>query len=373
MLRIYFIFDLQKDNPLFWRAQKEILHLNGEIPQASEDFIPLSEEERFEEELKSQSEENYCLYILFKIAHFIEAVYFTKILKMSADFSKDDQGLFWLINISRVQYKVLENHQRSEDIGIKYFVDCNLPNDNSKLYINLEEQIIHSERKESIDLLNNIMLEYYELLRKPGNEFVRAFYEDNISDETFAKIHPNAPFKLNELLKSKISFEDIRNFVINNIKQLQKAIPHPGVKGIKVLNKENNTRAIFQEAGIIGDGPSPVTRTKNIVQSKQSIRKNDMTSKTNSPMSRLKVLNNDFENFKNRRMMKTSDRFFIIKGTDEAIDREFPIARRPALSQDFNFKNIENEKEDQKIRTNIVFTKTRFSNGKKNVSEYLPS
>ena len=204
--------DTQKDNPLFLRAQNEILFLNGEIPPASEDFIPLFEEERFEEELKYQSEENYCLYILFKIAHFLETIYFTKILRMGGDFIKDDQGLFWLINISRVQYKILANFQRSEEIGMKYLIDNYLTNDdNLKSESNLEEQLKESERKESVKLLNNITLQYYESLRKPGNEFVRAFYEENITNELFAKIHKDASFRLNELLKSKLSFEDIRN------------------------------------------------------------------------------------------------------------------------------------------------------------------
>ena len=369
MIRVYFVFEIQKSNALFWRAKNEILYLNGEIPQASEDFIPLLEEERFEEELKSQSEENYCLYNLFKIFHFIEVVHSTKILKMGGDFIKDDQGLFWLINISRVQYKLLENNQRTEDIGIKGFVEgSNLPHYNSKLDSSSEDQIKYSQRKESIDLLNNIMLQYYELLRKPGNEFIRAFYEDDISDETFIKIHPNAPFRLSELLKSKISFEDIRSFVIDNSRQLQKAINHPGVKGIKMPKKGNSLKEIFQgtfmtDADQPRPRPRPVTATKNVVQTKPFVRTYYVAPQT----KQMRVSNNDFKSYKNNRMNKTSDGNFMMR--DEAL--EFPIARSSALTQE-NFKNKENEKEDPKMRINNVFRKTKFSNGRKSILEYLP-
>ena len=359
MTRVYFVFDNEKNNSLFWRAQNEILFLNGEIPQASEDFISLFEEERFEEELKSQSEENYCLYILFKIAHFLEAMYCTKILRMGGDFIKDDQGLFWLINISRVQYKVLGNFQRSEDVGMKYLIDDSLPNyDNLKSESNPEEELKESERKESIKLLNNIMLQYYELLRKPGSEFVRAFYEDDISDEVFAKIHLDAPFRLSELLKSKLSFEDIRNFVINNSKQLQKASHYPGAKGIKVLKKGSNLQLLFQETfaapALVLDEPLNIIPAKSLVHMKPFTRTYNSGSKTNFFEQQLIVSNNKFSNFEKDRMIKSSHGNFIIKTLSDTKDKTNRRSQSIHLNQDYNFTAEESEKEEPKKMANNI-------------------
>lgn len=99
--------DKARLNPHFDRAKREILYLNGDIPQASEDFIPIVEEEKFEEQLRIESEENYCLYVLIKIYHYIEVFQGVKIQKMAGDFVKDDTGVIWLINTSRVIYEQL--------------------------------------------------------------------------------------------------------------------------------------------------------------------------------------------------------------------------------------------------------------------------
>ena len=82
------------------------MYLNGDIPKASEDFIPVIEEEKFEEEMRIENEEQYCFYVLIKIYHFLEVFHGIKIIKMAGDFVKDDTNLIWLTNISKVSYEL---------------------------------------------------------------------------------------------------------------------------------------------------------------------------------------------------------------------------------------------------------------------------
>lgn len=52
------------------------------------------------------------------------------------------------------------------------------------------------------------MRQHYENAKKSvGVELAEQYYEDDISDEVFSKIHPEAKFKLSDLLKNKLSYD----------------------------------------------------------------------------------------------------------------------------------------------------------------------
>ena len=105
MQRVYFVYERDKDDPLFERCLQEIRYLNGEIPKASQNYIPLHNEEQFEEELCCTNRGKYYLYLLMKVYHFLERLWNIKILKMGGDFVRDPLGINWLMNISRVEYE----------------------------------------------------------------------------------------------------------------------------------------------------------------------------------------------------------------------------------------------------------------------------
>lgn len=46
------------------------------------------------------------------------------------------------------------------------------------------------------------MHQLYENARKYRNDFEEIYYDDDISDEAFSMIHPNAKFRLSEVLRS---------------------------------------------------------------------------------------------------------------------------------------------------------------------------
>lgn len=220
-MQAFFAYNIDKKDPLFDRAKLEIQYLNGDLPQASEDYIPLGEEEKFEEDLKNASPKRYCQYLLFKIAHFLEIVSSVRVSKMIGDFVKDEFGFYWLINLSKVQYKILSGNGREENQAKN--VDAFVKEENSRLTNELEAHYRNIGRREAVKLLNDIMQQHYESVKKKVNVkfMVENYYEDNISDEVFAKIHPDAPFKLSDLLRNKLKYEEIRDFVIRNCGKLQ--------------------------------------------------------------------------------------------------------------------------------------------------------
>mmetsp|Transcript_12218 Transcript_12218/g.10516 ORF Transcript_12218/g.10516 Transcript_12218/m.10516 type:complete len:96 (-) Transcript_12218:670-957(-) len=68
------------------------------------------------------------------------------------------------------------------------------------------------------------MRNHYEQAKKNvGIEINENYYEDNISDEAFAKIHPDAKFRFSDLLKNKLSYEEIKDFVSKHADDLGKA------------------------------------------------------------------------------------------------------------------------------------------------------
>ena len=219
-VQTYFMYSKDKDDPLFERAKNEIMFLNGDIPQASEDYVPLGEEEKFEDDLKEASNKRYCQYLLYKIAHFLETVSSTKVETMAGEFVKDELGFFWLINLSKLQYQAIESSS-PRYVPTKN-PDNYLKEENKRLTSELETHYKALERKEAVRFLNDIMQQHYDSMKnKMGFKFVENYYDDNLSDEVFSKIHPDAPFKLSELLKKKLKYEDIRDFVVRNSDNLK--------------------------------------------------------------------------------------------------------------------------------------------------------
>jgi len=215
--RVYFVYDREKENPLFERALREVRFLNGEIFKASEDYIPPIEEMRFEEELKTTNEKEYCLYLLYKIYHYLFKIHNIKVIKMGGDFVRDESGIVWLINLSRVHYEALDVDEE-DDLPLK---NMEAP-DKDDLAQRLESHYKEVERTEAIRLLNNILCQHYENIKKylSGQDLQEVYYEDSLTDEMFLKLHPNSPFGLGDILRSRVSFDKIRTFIISDTRKI---------------------------------------------------------------------------------------------------------------------------------------------------------
>ena len=218
--RVYFVHEREKNSPLFSRALVEVRILNGEILRVSEDYISPIDEQKFEEDLKLNNEKNYCLYLLMKIYHFLEIVYGIRVLKMGADFLKDDLGIIWLLNISRLQYKQLEVALK-DDAPIRQSDGLLMFEGKDGFAQEVEGRYRDVEMHETVKLLNNILKQHYENIRRVvKSDIPEAYYDEGITDELFIRLHPNAPFKLSELLRSSFTYEEIRAFVLKNARKL---------------------------------------------------------------------------------------------------------------------------------------------------------
>lgn len=112
------------------------------------------------------------------------------------------------------------------------------------------------------------MRQHYETTKKNvGLELAENYYDDAISDDVFAKIHPDANFKLSDLLKSKLSYNEIKHFVITHAGDLAKSNQfYHGGKEVRP-----STRAI----------PSTLSRTTpTLLYAKQSIPNSSVSRTT---------------------------------------------------------------------------------------------
>ena len=206
---------------MFKRGLSEVKLLNREIHRVSEDYISPEDELHFEDELRQKDYTEYCLYLLIKIHHFLEVVHGIRVLKMGADFAKDEAGTIWLLNISRVEHKQLDVVLRDEAPARNPDGLLNYDDSPDGFVQEIEGTYKENERKNSIKLLNNILKQHYENIKRIlGVDILEAYYEETINDEVFTKLHPNAPFKLSDIPRSNIVYEEIREFIIHNSRKL---------------------------------------------------------------------------------------------------------------------------------------------------------
>ena len=243
-MKAYFLYSKDKDRELFIRAKKEILIINGDIPRASQEYISLGDEEHFEETLAAQNEEEFCLYTLYKIVHFLEIVAGVRVLKMAGEFARDDAGFYWLINLHSVKHANCMVSTR-EELQIKN-VDKILQEENSKLTSELDIYYRSIERREAVKVLNQVMKQHYnEQKKRVGlDNYVENYFNDDISDDLFAKIHPDAPFKLSSLLKTKANYEEIRVFLLKHVNRMQSE--RLVREGVLVTSRAQDTQSLLQ-------------------------------------------------------------------------------------------------------------------------------
>ena len=253
MQRVYFVYEREKKDPLFERSRLEISYLNGEIPKASQDHIPLHEEEEFEEQLERKDRAKYHIYILMKIYHFLDIMWNLKIVKMGADFIKDHQGVTWLVNISRLQYEqVQKDAEATEQKSMENKAENKAENKNSGgevVYLNGKPMRISGRSKslassQSYKVMNNAMQQHYDGMKNTlGVNLEESNDEEDkkITREAFVRLNnQTATMKVSDVLPRQFTVDSIRNFYKVSS---QKLIRLKDKEPIKALNWNSSIRS----------------------------------------------------------------------------------------------------------------------------------
>ena len=220
MIKVYFLYEKEEENELFGRAKADILIMNGNIRSHSADYFSVEEEEAFENSLKTSNENTYCMYRIYKIVHFLEIVGELRVLRMSAEFIRDDSGLHWLLHISDVKH--VRRKLNAMELALQKSFAKVFEEQTGTLISRLDKYYRHLERKETIRLINNIIAQYYEM-KGPilvENE-LEVYFNEDITDEQFNRVMPDAPFKLSGLLKTPKEYEEVKRFIMKHAGRLQ--------------------------------------------------------------------------------------------------------------------------------------------------------
>jgi len=73
----------------------------------------------FEEKLMRTNQETYVKYMSFKIVHFVETFYNSKITRMRTEWLQDDFGNVYFINASKVKHQPKGKAALSSDMYMK--------------------------------------------------------------------------------------------------------------------------------------------------------------------------------------------------------------------------------------------------------------
>ena len=241
-MKVYFLFDKEKDNKLFHRASLEILSINGDIPKVSADFISPEQEEAFEHSLREADEETICMYKLYKLVHYLEIISSVRITRMAADFLRDDHGNYWLLNVSGLKHVHQPKHFMNVESEHKIYRKA-FEAETGKLARKLDLEYRDLEKKEIVRLINKILKQYYDINKKNSieNEF-EIYLSEKITDEQFARLLPDAPFTLSGLLKEKKDYGDIQKFILKRVRKIKndRLIREGALEDVTVQNKLDN-------------------------------------------------------------------------------------------------------------------------------------
>lgn len=195
------------------------------------------------------NEEQFCMYTIYKIVHYVEIISSVRLLKIAGEFVKDQGGFFWLINLYGVTHINCQINIR-EDLQTKN-IDNIWQEENNRLSQELEARYRDLERKKAVAVINDTLKALYETQKKKiGIEnYAENYYSADITDDLFAKLHPDAPFKLSDLLKHKTRYDDIREFITKNAGRLQIERNTQGGGLVKKTPAQNTQELLASRAG----------------------------------------------------------------------------------------------------------------------------
>ena len=305
---------------MFHRAANEIYQLCGQIVKGSEDYVPVYEEEKFEETLKKQSDADYCLYILMKIFHFLDIIHGVRVLKMGGDFIKDDSNIMWLSNISRLQHETVPAKVRDENT-VKGMNLIGFDAQHGRFNEEMTQACQNPRSRREIDDLTDDLYQHYETTKmNVGFNYTKASYQEELSNIVFTQIHPEAPSKLTNILQANYKRNHYRNtaegssnrsknssingtnlrsqladaYFSSSRQSLQEIKPN---NGSNTLNRQNvagglrskrlQNRGIFSENSEINDRSLPILSLPEI--SNQDINKISGSRKSSDNISKVRA------------------------------------------------------------------------------------
>mmetsp|Transcript_10364 Transcript_10364/g.10330 ORF Transcript_10364/g.10330 Transcript_10364/m.10330 type:complete len:398 (-) Transcript_10364:1323-2516(-) len=159
------------------------------------------DDEIAEEKLSDNNINDYCLFICRRIAYFLATYSQKEVLRIKAEFMKDDNGKIWFTYATKISVRDIAMNNRDKEL---LFKRVGLTNVQSKDKLNEELQKFQSEPPKLTHQtrMSKVMTCHYEEIKKEMgiDKLFEPEPQDKVSNDAFAKLRPMTPYSLQQLL-----------------------------------------------------------------------------------------------------------------------------------------------------------------------------
>ena len=213
-----YIYEREKEKDLFKKALKEICFLTNLRPQQEEKLMSFMDREslQLEIELKKRDLNEYAYFLTYKIVHYIEAFYSSKITKFIAEYTKDDFNNLWLVNCCRIK-SFDTNTVQDVDYVLKKvnLIDSEQKNNLINNLDNFYDKASKIQKKKIEKISNQFIQKYEKTKEQLGIDLNARSPEDSFSDNVFRNLNPDNPFTLTQILKSSHK-PSLKRYILQN-------------------------------------------------------------------------------------------------------------------------------------------------------------
>ncbi|EAS01541.2 hypothetical protein TTHERM_00899400 (macronuclear) [Tetrahymena thermophila SB210] len=258
-IKVKFRYEEDQWHPLFNRALNEIQIINGEISQASQDYISQEQEQEFEERLVKQNLETYIKYMCFKMFHYIEVFFSSKITRMRTEWMIDDFGHIYFMNAYKVKHQPRSKIALSSEMYMKKLelVAEKKLSENATL----ENHYLSIQKKQIFDIFTDMLFKEHEKTNKSlQKDEVKKQIKDNLTriyqgrkQEPDYQIPPNIVQGFLKVIKSEQPVQEFKKFIFNQNPQQK---PSSSINLKKVQKKISTDRS--------GQGNNQLTSSSNL-------------------------------------------------------------------------------------------------------------
>jgi hypothetical protein len=186
---------------------------------AIEELQRAGQAESNEDELMVESEAEYCHLICRRVAYFLATYSKVELLRMRAEFMRDDNGRVWLMYATKIAVKKIDLDAESDENVL--FRRVNLESDENKARVESEILVRTVEPSESVRSLrlSRLMKQHYEEVKETigVNKLFEPEQPDYISNKAFARLRPMSPYSMEELLSHNIEARLAERFLLEQI------------------------------------------------------------------------------------------------------------------------------------------------------------
>lgn len=176
--------------------------------QAIEQLRKAGQEDNDEEEdyLARNSPEMYCRLITRRIAYFLATYAQIELLRMKAEFMKDDNGKLWLTFVSKIRVREIEVAQAETAMTFKR-VELLSPTNRKNVLNELQQFNSKNLLSPNARRISDVMEEHYETIKsKSGISQLFEPEPPNLeSNNAFSRLRPLIPYTLDQLLDPKLN------------------------------------------------------------------------------------------------------------------------------------------------------------------------